>query len=319
MDFTGPRRSTNAGALASLNQKCCWRTTCKKTGMPNAYTVCALQQSDVGSESKGGEDTQFRRSRAEILTLHNGEKRVKIESSELSKRIEILRRYRLLPNDPKNRKKDRKGRSGGDRKGYASSGEDDYETDEFNDDAGEYGDDFDDGDREVERCQYQAMADADRREGLKFLEGFSRNARQEKQLQDLLNTGVRPSAPQLWTINHKDPSAESERICFSTELLIRWEPQVGDLISFFSLECSGPAGSGKGDHIYKEVYRDPPDANPGSEFSFQYRMSNLLPGTSYLFRMRAMNGYGSGDFVYKTFTTYPGAPLKPRIMKVHFV
>jgi hypothetical protein len=29
VEFTGPRRSSNAGAFASLSQKCCWRTTCK--------------------------------------------------------------------------------------------------------------------------------------------------------------------------------------------------------------------------------------------------------------------------------------------------
>ncbi len=45
-------------------------------------------------------------------------------------------------------------------------------------------------------------------------------------------------------------------------------------------------------------------------------MSDLVPGTTYTFRIRGVNGYGPGEFVYKTFTTYPAAPPVPRIIKV---
>lgn len=314
LDFTGPMRSTNAGALASLNQMCCWRTTCKETGMANAFAVCLpVKASGLDSESK---DADVHGSRSELIVLANGDKRLKVEASERVKRLHILRRYGEIAEEKRSRK-DRKRGSGG-HKGYASSeGEDDYETDEFNDD---YGDDFE-GDKTTgtgESCQQRALSDSDRREGLKFLEAYSRDARQEQALQSLLSKGTPPSAPQLWAVNHKDPAAAEEGIDISTELWIRWKPKSGELVSFFSLECSGAAGSGKGDHVYKEVYRDPPDANPGSDFTFAYRMSHLMPGTTYLFRMRGMNGYGPGDFVYKTFTTYPGAPLKPRIIKVLF-
>lgn len=257
--------------------------------------------------------------RAQTITLTNGEKRLKVEMQERARRVEVLRRYGLLDGSSSKgksrRSKDRKGSSG--RKGYASSGEDEYETDEFNEeDGGDYGDDFEGGERSAEQCQFQALTDSSRREGLKFLEGFSREARQEQSLQTMLTGGSPPTAPQLWACNHKDPDAQDDDIDFSTELLIKWQPKSGELVSFFSLECSGPAGSGRGDHVYKEVYRDPPDATPGSEFTFVFRMSNLASGTTYLFRMRGMNGYGPGEFVYKTFTTYPGAPLKPRIIKV---
>jgi hypothetical protein len=67
---------------------------------------------------------------------------------------------------------------------------------------------------------------------------------------------------------------------------------------------------------YKEIYRDPPDANPGSQFTFNFRVSGLQPGTTYLYRIRGVNGYGPGEFCYKTFTTYPAAPRVPRIIKV---
>ena len=85
-------------------------------------------------------------------------------------------------------------------------------------------------------------------------------------------------------------------------------------MSFFTLECGGPAGGSSAK--YREIYRDPADANPGSIFTFNYRVSGLLPGTTYTFRIRGVNGYGPGEFVYKTFTTYPSAPPVPRIIKV---
>jgi hypothetical protein len=30
LDFLGPTRDRNSGALAALKKKCCWRTTCMK-------------------------------------------------------------------------------------------------------------------------------------------------------------------------------------------------------------------------------------------------------------------------------------------------
>lgn len=273
------------------------------------------KSSGLNSESKEGpRESISGGGRTEIIRLANGDKRLKVDTQEREKRLNILRRYAQLPEDKK-RWKDRKGSSA--KKGHVSSGEEDYETDEFNDDGGDYGDDFENTENKAEEsCQVRSLTDADRREGLKYLEGFSREARQEQALQSMLSNGSPPTAPQLWAVNHKDPDAVEDGMDFSTELLMKWKPKSGELVSFFSLECSGAAGSGKGDHVYKEVYRDPPDANPGSSFTFTYRMSNLSPGTTYLFRMRGMNGYGPGDFVYKTFTTYPGPPLKPRIIKV---
>lgn len=322
LEFTGPTRTTNAGALANLNQRCCWRTTCKETGMGNAFTVCApVKRSGLDSECKDPDGPSLRGSRSEIKELESGDKRLKVEGVERAKRLIILRRYGEVAGDKKPRRKQRRDRDrkdvDGGRKGYASSeGEDNYETDDFNEEGDEYGDDFENDKGGGEYCQFRSLTESDRREGLKFLEGYTRDARQEHALQDLLTNGSPPTAPQLWAVNHKDPDAVDDGLDFSTELLIQWKPKSGELVSFFSLECSGPAGSGKGDHLYKEVYRDPPDANPDSDFTFCYRMSGLVPGTTYLFRMRGMNGYGPGDFVYKTFTTYPGAPLQPRVIKV---
>ena len=41
--FTGPKRDHHSGSLQSINNaKCCWLTTCKVTGMANAYAISNL-------------------------------------------------------------------------------------------------------------------------------------------------------------------------------------------------------------------------------------------------------------------------------------
>ena len=42
LDFTGPKREKKGGAMAALGQRCCWKTTCRVTGMPNAYAFSDL-------------------------------------------------------------------------------------------------------------------------------------------------------------------------------------------------------------------------------------------------------------------------------------
>ena len=37
VEFTGPKREKKGGAMQAMGQRCCWRTTCRVTGMPNAY------------------------------------------------------------------------------------------------------------------------------------------------------------------------------------------------------------------------------------------------------------------------------------------
>ena len=48
-----------------------------------------------------------------------------------------------------------------------------------------------------------------------------------------------------------------------------------------------------GEIRYEEIFRDPDDADPGKVSVCNYAMSSLLPGASYCFRLRALNGYGS--------------------------
>ena len=67
---------------------------------------------------------------------------------------------------------------------------------------------------------------------------------------------------------------------------------------------------------YKEIYRDPEDASPGKSFVGNLLKGSLQPGTSYLFRIRAFNGFGHGEYTYKVLTTTPSQPLCPRITSV---
>lgn len=82
-------------------------------------------------------------------------------------------------------------------------------------------------------------------------------------------------------------------------MILHWSPSTRnpqDLISFFSVEFGGRAGQSS-TPIYREVYRDPPVASWETQFALSYEMGGMRPGTSYLFRVRALNGFGAGMFL----------------------
>lgn len=102
-----------------------------------------------------------------------------------------------------------------------------------------------------------------------------------------------------------------------TEISLFWgAPNKGDLVSFYSLEYGGVVGNSKSNDVkYVEIFRDPEDANPSTPFACNYCMRDLTPGASYRFRLRAFNGFGAGEYTYKTFTTLTAAPATPRVIK----
>lgn len=105
----------------------------------------------------------------------------------------------------------------------------------------------------------------------------------------------------------------------TSEVVLYWGPQQsGELVSFYSIECAGAItiNTKLGDAKYTEIFRDPAEADDDATFACQYRVSNLTPGTSYLFRIRAFNGFGPSDYTYKTFTTLTTPPLQPRAIKI---
>jgi hypothetical protein len=89
----------------------------------------------------------------------------------------------------------------------------------------------------------------------------------------------------------------------STEIMVHWGATPGNSVSFFSLEMSGPVGLGHPDRKYREIFRDPEDASPDSEFRYSHLIEGLLAGTSYPFRVRGFNGFGPSEYSYKVFTT----------------
>ena len=52
--FTGPKRDRHGGSLQAMNSaKCCWLTTCKVTGMANAYAVSNLTRNAQRDVDRG--------------------------------------------------------------------------------------------------------------------------------------------------------------------------------------------------------------------------------------------------------------------------
>jgi Ca2+-binding EF-hand superfamily protein len=325
----GPMRDKNSGALAAIKRKCCWRTTCKTIGMPNAFAVSepTKEQNLKESVDRGQSDrlsvSSKRTSRnddrlqltgkTEIIRLANGEKRVRVELTDRRNRENMLRKYDVLKNgEAKNKEQAEK----------------DRQKEEEDDDGGYGSDEFDDNDHkteskvgevEEEYCKYSTWTLADRRKALKVLSDMTKDARQEVQLLALMKDGQPPAAPVFWQATVSDADVGDEEDALTTSILMRWKPQnpETDLVSFYSLEYSGPITmTSKGDRKYSEVYRDPVDAGLDSEFTLSFPMHDLTQGVSYGFRIRAFNGFGPGPFAYGVFTCRPGAPARPKIIKV---
>lgn len=203
-------------------------------------------------------------------------------------------------------------------------------------------------------CEMSIWSTKDRRVGLQYMLDITKELREEEALKTLIANGKAPNAPRCWIQFEKkmdvkgknrfssDPNvtggggagtrtdhellareivAVSEELGIdgSTEMMIFWGPQAtGELVSFYSLEFAGPITihTKLGDAKYTEIFRDPQEADEDATFAFQYLMTNLTPGTSYLFRIRAFNGFGPSEYTYKTFTTLTNAPLQPRALKV---
>jgi len=276
------------------NCKCCWITTCKVTGMANAYSVSEPTKKQARSESKISEskqddaeekddDAALTGALTTIRKLANGETRIMVQLQDRKRREVMLQRYGVI---------------------NIESARDDDE---------EYGQDFDDSPKKktgakAGGCPFSEWTNEQRKIGLTFLIDETRQLRKEDTLQKILSKGSVPKPPTFGV-------AKSYSQASSTELTLHWEPQADDLVSFFCVESSGPTGQAK-EGKYTEVFRDPPNADPSSKFSLTYTLRNLQPGTSYQFRIRGFNGFGPGDYKYRIFTTRTDAPPPPRILKL---
>ena len=273
--------------------RCCWKTTCPNTGMANAYSVSEPTKKQVRSCGEGKSDDEGKYDEEEkdddaalgltiVRTLGNGEKRIMVELQDRKRREDLLVRYGVINLSSSKRKDD-------------------------------YDDDFeDDGPAPIKTdgstCPFASWTNNQRKTGLNYLIMETRQAREEEGLKKMLSEGKPPLPP-------KFSVAKSYSHASSTELSMCWEPQAGDLVSFFCIESSGPTGQAK-EGKFSEVFRDPPSADPSSTFSFSYTNRNLRPGTSYQFRIRGFNGFGPGEYTYRIFTTRTDAPPPPRILRL---
>jgi hypothetical protein len=185
---------------------------------------------------------------------------------------------------------------------------------------------------EVKPCGASDWSLENRRKGLRFLSEVTLDAQQEQHLKTLLANGTVPGVPKLWegAVGTETSSStakwqgtvrgstsrgvrDSSEQASPSEIMLHWGAVKGDSVSFFSLEFAGPAMGTTRTLKYREIFRDPEDASPESEFRYARLIEGLSPGTTYAFRIRGFNGFGPGEYTYKTFTTRPAAPACPRI------
>lgn len=305
-EFIGPKRDKKGGASAIISERCCWQTTCRRTGMANAFSVSVKPPKKALDDAKDSktssargdeyddkefEDDANSETSGKVRTklLKNGEMRVYFELKERIRREEILTKFGLLRSTSS---------------GKAESKDDD------NDD---YGEDFEETAtaKEKAKCAFISWTIEDRQAGLQYIMDLTKDARQEQLIKKLMSDGTPPRAPKLSLASLNDSRFRGDANAMTTELLLRWEPdQADDLVSFYSLEFAGPVGAS---NDFKEIFRDPSSAHPDIDFDMCYLVQDLAPGTSYSFRIRGFNGFGAGDFTYKIFQTRPAVPARPMI------
>ena len=130
----------------------------------------------------------------------------------------------------------------------------------------------------------------------------------------MMEKGKPPPAPNLWCAEIGSDDVDDGLDVLTDRLPIKWNAQEGSLVAFFSLEMSGALGTKEQqNNEFREIFRDPPDADREPEFKFW--KDRLQPNTTYSFRIRAFNGFGPGPYVRKDFTTQPIAPPTPVLVR----
>jgi Ca2+-binding EF-hand superfamily protein len=295
----GTRPLVRGDTAAVLERKCICETTCRFTGMPNAFVVTASKKKTEGEDN------------VRIVKKKDGSFRRIVELEERGKRWAILKSFNLHKEmDGDDLKElDEEEFSGkceqaawdtlelyDSKKG--SKGDDDYSDDE-EDESGE---------EHNKRVKMQKRA-------LRVLLNHSSENRAALTLKAMMDKGKPPPAPELWAAEVGDPEVGDGLDVLCDSLLLRWRAKKGSLVAFFSLEMSGPLGSKEQlNNDYREIFRDPPDADHEAQFQ-HWVATHLTPNTTYSFRIRAFNGFGGGPYVRKDFTTQPVAPPTPVLVK----
>ena len=297
-DHANKRPVTRGDTAAVLERNCIFETTCYWTGMPNAFVV--TKQKEKKDKEEPGVRWEKRK---------DGSYRKIVELVERRKRWDILSKFDLLhvkyPGDARSMKKSTKKCQKAaldaldlykDWRGHdAHHNEDEYSDDDDDSDAG------------------RSMSIGKAKEALMDLLHMSSDNRAALTLKEMMDKGKPPPPPKLWAAEVGYVDSESDGFDDSTDrLLLRWKAQSNSLVAFFSLEMSGPLGSKEHqNNEFKEIFRDPPDADSDPVHSFMVQNPRLLPNTTYSFRLRAFNGFGPGPYVRADFTTQPVAPPTP--------
>jgi len=270
-DFVGPKRDKKGGVSLVIGQKCCWQTTCKKTGMANAYSVSIKDSysssreykstdSKLGSSSGGGNEAKRKEDEEEesianrsgkvlITKLANGKTKVLVELKERQRREDVLARFRLIKSTPSSSTYPGKNMNTADSKnGYDD--EEEAENNDYNDD------DFEDNSPNspnrnnkkkkgtTNSCSCVSWSLQDRKDGLNYLMDITKDARQEQLIKKLMENGTPPNPPKLKIALPTDPFFRDDKEAMTTELLLLWGPdKSSDLVSFYSLEFSGAVGA----------------------------------------------------------------------------
>ena len=311
-----------------LERKCVHETTCRWTGMPNAFVVT------IGKTKKKGEKEEHG---IRIIEKKDGTTRRIVQLDEREKRWSILQHFNLheelggdeledldeaknLPimcqlckwdtmglygklSNSKNKNKNKNKDDDDDDGGYS---EDEDEGAGYSDD----GDDDDDDDT----SDGLSLRVKEQKKALKYLMKKSCENRAALTLKDMMDKGSPPPAPKLWAAEVGHPDVGRGYDVLTESLLLCWKAPPGSLVAFFSLEMSGAMGSkAQQNNEFKEIFKDPPDA--AHEAAFTYWAEGLVPNTTYTFRIRAFNGFGPGPYTRMDFTTQPASPASPVVVR----
>ena len=251
---------------AVLERKSIYETTCWLTGMPNAFVVTA------GMSKAKDEDN------VTIIKRKDGSHRRIVELPERLKRWNILKKFGLVKGDLAEVSEDTKPPKVCEVALWDSlalfddgkkKGGDDYEDD--------YEDDYDDDEVDGGKVPVRVKK---ARSALELLYDMSSENRAALTLKSMMEKGTPPPAPDLWSAEVGHGEVGDGLDALTDRLLIQWRAQPNSLVAFFALEMSGALGTKEQqNNEFKEIFRDPPDANSEAEFSFW--IDRLQQNTTY--------------------------------------